>query len=376
MRNLEQRIAELFSAQAHAGLACAAVRGDRTVWQAGFGWADVESEIAMTPETIMNIASVSKTLTATLVMKLWEEHGFSLDMDVNDVLPFQVRNPRFPKIKITVRQLLAHRSSILDGPAYDESYACGVCAEPLFRWLESHLAPGGEIFERQESYHAWAPGTVAPPETPRPYSNVGYGVLALVVESFARMPFEDACRKYLFDALGMVDSTWALEAVPEGRHAALYSWIPDDQEARAAIEFLPEERERAGATAPNTLFRHCLYELPIKSDGLLRTSVGEFARFLSIYTNGGCCGPTRILQTETLELMLGNEHFGRALCWQGGPRDNGSILWHHGGADPGVGTVITYDPLARLGILLFSNCAWTGSHISDIYQEIRSEFAP
>ena len=54
------------------GLAAGRVDGKRVTWSAEFGWADLENKVAMTPESILNIASVSKTFTATAAMQLWE----------------------------------------------------------------------------------------------------------------------------------------------------------------------------------------------------------------------------------------------------------------------------------------------------------------
>ncbi|WP_292326163.1 serine hydrolase, partial [Mesorhizobium sp.] len=60
----------------------------------------------MTPKTIMNIGSVSKTITATAVMQLWERGLIDLDTDVSGYLPYQVVNPKHPSMAITARRLL------------------------------------------------------------------------------------------------------------------------------------------------------------------------------------------------------------------------------------------------------------------------------
>ena len=64
----------------------------------------------MTPQTVTNIASISKTFTNTAVMQLRDAGHFELDDDVNEYLPFPVRNPRHPDAPITIRQLLTHTS--------------------------------------------------------------------------------------------------------------------------------------------------------------------------------------------------------------------------------------------------------------------------
>jgi len=53
------------------GLSAILVVRDKIVWEKAYGWADVEEKIPMTVDTIQNIGSISKTITATAVMQLW-----------------------------------------------------------------------------------------------------------------------------------------------------------------------------------------------------------------------------------------------------------------------------------------------------------------
>ena len=63
------------------------------VVQGGYGLADLENKVPMTIDTIQNIASISKTFTATALMQMWQERKFQLDDAVDGYLPFRVRNP-------------------------------------------------------------------------------------------------------------------------------------------------------------------------------------------------------------------------------------------------------------------------------------------
>ena len=85
----------------------------------------------MTANTLQNIGSISKTVTATAVMQLVQAGRLELDEDINEVLPFPIRNPRHAQIPVTTRLLLTHQSSIQDGAAYRASYACGDPTIPL-----------------------------------------------------------------------------------------------------------------------------------------------------------------------------------------------------------------------------------------------------
>lgn len=159
------------------GMACGIVRPGQVRWSKGLGLADVEHQRPMLADTLINVGSVSKTVTATAVMQLWEQNRFGLQDDVGKHLPFALRNPHFPEVPITFEQLLTHRSSIKDNwPIYDRTYVCGDSPVALGDWLKGYFTPGGAYWD-EDNWHQWPPGTVNPPAEPRCYSNVGFGVL-------------------------------------------------------------------------------------------------------------------------------------------------------------------------------------------------------
>ena len=164
------------------GLAAVIVRDGEIAYAKGFGFADQEREVPMTPDTLMNIGSVSKTFVNTAILQLVERGALDLEDDVNRYLSFQVAHPRHPESAITVRQLLTHTASIRDGDAYGASYACGDPAIPLVDWIQGYLAAGGRFYDAG-NFHPWPPGTVFS------YSNVGYGLLGLLVEVISGEPF-------------------------------------------------------------------------------------------------------------------------------------------------------------------------------------------
>src|SRR3954463_8329679 len=78
------------------GVAAAIVKDDRIVCTAVAGFANIEQKRPVTPDTLFMIASVSKTITATALMQLYDQDKFELDDDINDYLPFKVRIPASP----------------------------------------------------------------------------------------------------------------------------------------------------------------------------------------------------------------------------------------------------------------------------------------
>jgi CubicO group peptidase (beta-lactamase class C family) len=342
------------------GVAIAIVRGGKLLRARGYGWADRERRVPMTADTLLNIGSVSKTITATAVMQLWETGALRLDDDVNDYLPFAVRNPRYPDVPITARQLLAHRSSIRDGPAYDESYACGDPTLPLDEWLRCCLVPGGVYYAAQDNFHRWRPGEPGPlPAEPRAYSNVGFGLLGYLVEVISGVPFAQYCREALFRPLAMDETAWYLAELDLAQHAVPYTYVAAPSEAGHST---PYERRLLRVPAddrplrPGAHYPHCLYSFPNYPDGLLRTSVRQLARFLGAVISGGAVGDVRILREDTLTMMLSDEHFGRGLCWNRRMLHTGEHTWFHGGSDPGIAAFLTFRPVDGAGVIVLGNC--------------------
>ncbi|PYM23117.1 MAG: serine hydrolase [Candidatus Rokuibacteriota bacterium] len=356
-------------------MAGAVVVGDRLAWSYGYGLADVSRRIPMTDTTLMNVGSVSKTVTATAIMQLWEAGRLDLDTDVNEYLPFVLANPRFPDSPISIRQLLTHRSSIKDGPAYGASYFCGDPTISLSEWIEGYLAAGSAYYDASENFHTWEPGTLNPPEPPRPYSNVAFGLLGYLVERLADTPFQDYWRHRIFAPLGMDETGWFLGEVEGSNHAIPYSVVPDDFRQADGQELnglLPASAETLELLAPGARFPHCLYSFPNYPDGLMRTSVRQLANFLMAYINDGTLGGTRLLQLQTVRMVLSSRHFGQALCWQAFELGN-DILWGHSGADPGIATLMAFRPGDGVGVIVFANFDGGRTILNSVFERLFQE---
>src|SRR5512145_3096539 len=119
----ESLVGDIMEEEQLPGLAAAVVQGDQLAWIRGYGFADLESERAVTPDTPFTLASISKTFIAVAMMQAIEEGTVTLDTPVNETgLPFVVDNPHLSDEVITLRHLATHTSRIVDGSAYDCSY--------------------------------------------------------------------------------------------------------------------------------------------------------------------------------------------------------------------------------------------------------------
>ena len=96
------------------GISASIVKNNSIVWDHYFGHANLDEEITVMENTMFSLASVSKTVTVTALMQLWEEGFFDMDDDIDQFLPFNVNHPDYPFIPITFKMLVTHTSGIKD----------------------------------------------------------------------------------------------------------------------------------------------------------------------------------------------------------------------------------------------------------------------
>jgi CubicO group peptidase (beta-lactamase class C family) len=357
------------------GLALAIIRDGTLVRAAGFGYANLAQRRPMQADMLINIASITKTATCTAVMQLWEQKKFALHDDVNAYLPFLVRHPMYAHLPVTFRQLLTHTSSIADGPAYGDSYACGDSRTPLGRWLRDYLSADGALFDRQRNFHPWQPCAQFR------YSNVAYGLLGYLVETISDMSYPDYMRKRVFAPLGMSHSRFSLDGMDPKSHATAYTFVKDGDFAAVNLRdpaWVPPTDGRGGVQVP-----HCLYSFATPSDGLARTSAEELSRLLQAYMNEGLLDGQRVLQSETVAQILSDQHVPFAngepaahrqgLAWR---RFDDSVLgttWGHSGADPGISTLMTFRPKDRRGVIVLTNSSEGVETVTEIARRVFAE---
>jgi CubicO group peptidase (beta-lactamase class C family) len=308
------------------GVATCAIKSGQIVWSAGHGWANIEDSIEVSDTTLFMMASISKTITAAAVMQLWEHDSFDLDDDINEYLPFEVRNPFHPDSIITFRHLLTHTSSINDNWSV-MFYFPGDSPIPLGQYLADYLVPGGAYYDSSLSYNSWAPGAQME------YCNIAVALVGYLVEAIADS-FPILCQDSIFEPLGMHETSWFLANLDTNNIAMPYHW-------------------QGTAYVPYGHFGYSDYPA-----GQLRTSSLELARFLIAFQQHGIIDTIRILDSTTVALMTTvqypqlNQHQG--LVWYESFL-NGRWIWGHSGGDQGVITRMGYYPAEGTAAIVLTN---------------------
>jgi len=139
------------------GVSACIIRDGQLIWNGAYGYADIDNNIEVTDSTLFKLASLSKPFVGTALMQLWENGLFELDEDINNYLPFQVRNPSHLNDSITFHMLLTHTSSINDNwLILDSLITWGSDSPiPLDSFLTNYLVPGGVLWS-SSNYNTWA----------------------------------------------------------------------------------------------------------------------------------------------------------------------------------------------------------------------------
>ncbi len=168
------------------GLSLAVVRNGRVIKARGYGLANSESKAPATPDTVYQIASMTKQFTAAGIMLLVENGTVSLDEVIDKYLPDLPLTWR----GVTVRHLLTHTSGIKD-----------------FADLADSETERSKDYTKAQiiALVSGAPLEFRPGEKWN-YSNTGYFLLGMIIERVSGKPYEDFLRERILQPLGMADT--------------------------------------------------------------------------------------------------------------------------------------------------------------------------
>lgn len=175
------------------GLSAAVILNGKVIWTKGFGYADLENKIAMTPQTVVNIGSITKTFTALALMQLNERGKIDIDKPLAAHLPqFHPKDrPGITAKQVTIKSVITHTSGIQSDI-----------------WKNSDLGSGKYtdvpdfINQTYLLYPAGMAGL---------YSNAGYNILGNLIKTISHEDYPDYIHRHIFAPLGMIHSGFAMD---------------------------------------------------------------------------------------------------------------------------------------------------------------------
>ncbi len=294
------------------GAALAVVQGGEVVYKRGYGMANLDYDIPITPATVFDIASVSKQFCAYAIAMLAEQGKLSLDDDARQYLP---EMPDFGPT-ITIRHLVHHTSGLRDWPG---TLAMG-------GWQMEDVISFEQILTmaRHQKKLNFEPGAEYS------YSNTGYNLLAEVVARVTGQSFRKWTDAHLFKPLGMV-----------------HTHFHDDHEEVVM--------NRAYAYSPfGGGFRRVGNGLTALGSSSLFTSVDDLVKWVQNFRDGRVGGEAVLEQVHQQGVLNNGETIAYAFGQSIGTY-RGLKTVSHGGSWAGFRTVLLRFPDQDFAVIVLAN---------------------
>ena len=308
--------------EAVPGMAVAVINDGEIVSLKAYGYADIEKGRALTIDTPMNIASISKPIMGIGLLQLVDKGVLDLDADINTYLPFKIDNPNTEGEKITVRHLASHASGIADFYLESDYTEDKDSATTLLEHIIGLLTPEGVRYQDGKHYLKAMPGTS------REYSNLAAGVAGAIAEELSGQSLHEYMSESLFRPLGMNQTNWLISA--------------------NAPDVLAVRYDKGDKPYPH-------YGNPNYPDGGVNASIRDLTTLTLSIISGDLHSKHKLLSAvsfdEMLKLQLPEELSKRQrFFW----RDRNGMTGHQG-SDLGVATGLYFNPSSRDAIIILFN---------------------
>jgi CubicO group peptidase (beta-lactamase class C family) len=288
LKTIDAMFTEAVERQAMPGIVATAANDRGVLYEGGFGRRDLTRTEAMTPDTVVWIASMTKAITGAAAMQLVERGKLALDAPAAAIVPevgtarvldgFDAAGqPRLrePKRPITLRQLLTHTAG----------YSYEIFNPAIAQFQAATNTPGITTCTN---------AALTTPLLFDPGDQWEYGInmdwVGKMVEAVSGQRLDRYFQQNIFGPLGMSDTSFKLSQGQRARLASVHQRGPDG--ALAPIEFeIPQEPEF------------------LMGGGGLYGTAGDYLKFTQMIMRGGSLNGAQILRPETVDLM-GQNHIG------------------------------------------------------------------
>lgn len=327
-----------------SGASVAIVDGQKTVWAEGFGYANSARSKKVTADTVFSLQSISKTYTAVLFLEAVDRGWFKLDDPLIKYLPSFRANSRYSETdfqKITLRHLLSHWSSLPHEAPVGNNYDDGKAT------FAEHIESISRVW------------LLAPVQSRYAYSNLGFDLLAYLLQTRSKTPFPEYADARLFRRLGMSNTTF------------------DRQRAMASTSFA---RGQVNGHNVDVL-------IPMLGAGGLYSSAADMAKFVAVELSGTNTKSGRLLKKGTLEEMFTPQFpvdhqsagYGLGIFKR---RAFGTVMYSHGGGGYGYDSEQRWFPEFGLGVVVLTNdgdgsdiAQTVADHISEVCIKAKRAYA-
>lgn len=323
-------------------LSVAVVDGGRLAWARALGVGDANLGRAVTPHTAFQAASISKAIAATLTLRLVQQGGLDLDVDVNRYLTsWQVPNNEFTREeKVTLRRLMAHRAGTTVHGFL--SIPQGQRLPTAVEMLEGAGPPGYQEPVRVDT----VPGSATR------YSGGGVLIEQLVATDVVHEDYVGLARRLVFEPFEMFNSTFEQVLSPAQRAAAASAHDAAGRVYPGNFLMLAAQAPGGLWTTPSDLMRWAIE--------VARAAAGSEPPLLS----------AALASTMTHRLAANDPVALGTFVWGEG---EGRYFWH-GGHNEGYLSELIYFPESGQGAAVMTNADGGGSLLRSVLNAIAAQY--
>ncbi len=312
------------------GGAVVIARDGEILFSYGYGSKVKHRSEPITPDTCYRIASVTKLVSAVGLMQLLEQKSISLETPVKDIVGFHVVNPAFPDEPITIRQVLSHTSGMQQIHQYHPNW--------------EKLQPGTNYWSARHR-----------PGSHYDYSNLNGGLIGAMIEALSGQSVNAYMQEHVFGPLG-ITAAYHPALLPEGTDIAprLTKKGSNAQTVEKALSTFGEYNDTCDPRANTD-----------KTSGGLYINAAGMIRIACMLENGGELDGVRILNEETVQLMMQDQQsipgssvhcdseYG--LCMARVENMPGGTWYGHQGRMDGLSSNLYFQPDTGLCIAVIAN---------------------
>lgn len=319
-QSVDNYVAEKLTKHHLPGLSIAVVKQGALILSKGYGWANVELKAPATAETVYEIASITKSFTATAIMMLVEEGRLKL----TDPVPLYRSGLRNEWNNITIQHLLSHTAG-LNYWSVD--------------WFRQDLTADEVCRDVFESLLRFAPGTQFE------YNDVGYNVLGMIIHTVTGKPYEQFLQERVFLPLGMAATQANQWRAIVPNRAAGYAWENDKLSNSLGIHWHALSNTASDVPANG-------------ANGSLLSTVHDFAKWDAALYGDALLQPATLRKMWTPNRLIDGSVTEYGLGWQvyeNAAYHGGRTIVAHSGGNPGFTTHFGRYPAEQVSFAVFIN---------------------
>ncbi|HEY3990199.1 MAG TPA: serine hydrolase domain-containing protein [Acidobacteriaceae bacterium] len=303
------------------GVAVAVAHHGRIVWEEGFGWANRETNLKVTPRTPFSLASITKPFTTTMFMTLVAEGRVALDEPANTYLAkSKIEGPNGNTDGATVRRLGAHASGL---PSMFEGFFRDEAVQP----------PNPDTLLQDYGRLAYPPGTCYE------YSNIGFAALDAIASNLTGTDLGTLLTRRVLTPLGLHDSFFDTSVARLPTSAVRY----DD--SGNPIRYYTTSTPASGElyASAHDLARFAMFNMKNRGNG--RAQILDDRHILENHWIGELHKP----------VFIGPSGVATTFGWVSGHLKSGIPVIFKTGGQPGVATLLYMIPSENLACLVLTN---------------------